>query len=371
MSIETTNTQIVVEQNGSISVITAGIQGPAGAGIPSGSDGQIQYNDDGMFGAFTLSGAATVNPSTGVMTLASAIDAAKLADGSVSNTEFQYLNGVTNAIQTQLDGKAASSHSHAAADITSGAFADARIAESNITQHEAALSLTASQVSDFDTEVANNSAVAANTAKVTNATHTGDVTGATVLTIANSAVTNAKVATGIDAAKLADGSVSNTEFQYINSLTSNAQTQLNAKAPQNSGYGFSALASATTLTAGAFTKIAFSIEDFDPAGEYDATTNYRYTPQKAGKYYVSGMVQANLVNSGKIIFTAIFKNGSRIKQVGDVLGSTFKSAECTALVDMNGTTDYVEMYIYHSDSVDGALDTPAYSSHFSAFLTGV
>ena len=37
--------------------------------------------------------------------------------------------------------------------------------------------------------------------------------------------------TGIDAAKIADGSVSNTEFQYINSLTSNAQTQLNGKVP--------------------------------------------------------------------------------------------------------------------------------------------
>jgi len=47
--------------------------------------------------------------------------------------------------------------------------------------------------------------------------------------IAAGAVTDAKVATGIDAAKLADGSVSNTEFQYISTLTSNAQTQLNAK----------------------------------------------------------------------------------------------------------------------------------------------
>lgn len=34
-----------------------------------------------------------------------AIDAAKLANGSVSNTEFQYLDGVTSALQTQLDGK--------------------------------------------------------------------------------------------------------------------------------------------------------------------------------------------------------------------------------------------------------------------------
>jgi len=48
-------------------------------------------------------------------------------------------------------------------------------------------------------------------------------------TIDASAVTNTKVATGIDAAKLADGSVSNAELQYINSLTSNAQTQINGK----------------------------------------------------------------------------------------------------------------------------------------------
>ena len=40
---------------------------------------------------------------------------------------------------------------------------------------------------------------------------------------------NSQVATGIDAAKIADGTVSNTEFQYINSLSSNAQTQLNGK----------------------------------------------------------------------------------------------------------------------------------------------
>jgi hypothetical protein len=42
-------------------------------------------------------------------------------------------------------------------------------------------------------------------------------------------ISNSQVATGIDSAKLADGSVSNTEFQYINSLSSNAQTQLSGK----------------------------------------------------------------------------------------------------------------------------------------------
>ena len=38
---------------------------------------------------------------------AAAIDASKIANGSVSNTEFQYLDGVTSAIQTQINSKQA------------------------------------------------------------------------------------------------------------------------------------------------------------------------------------------------------------------------------------------------------------------------
>ena len=36
----------------------------------------------------------------------SGLDATSIADGSISNTEFQYLNGVTSSIQTQIDSKA-------------------------------------------------------------------------------------------------------------------------------------------------------------------------------------------------------------------------------------------------------------------------
>lgn len=57
----------------------------------------------------------------------------------------------------------------------------------------------ASTISDFSTAVAATAAVTANTAKVTNATHTGEVTGDTALTITAGAVTLAKqanVATG-------------------------------------------------------------------------------------------------------------------------------------------------------------------------------
>tara|TARA_Y100000114_G_scaffold142787_1_gene149689 strand:+ start:679 stop:1737 length:1059 start_codon:yes stop_codon:yes gene_type:complete len=47
-----------------------------------------------------------------------AIDAAKIANGTVSNTEFQYLNGVTSAIQTQLNTKGTSSFSGSYTDLS-------------------------------------------------------------------------------------------------------------------------------------------------------------------------------------------------------------------------------------------------------------
>lgn len=53
--------------------------------------------------------------------------------------------------------------------------------------------------------------------------------------ITDSAVTNAKVSTGIDASKIADGSVSNAEFQYLAGVTSDIQTQLDNSASPTFG----------------------------------------------------------------------------------------------------------------------------------------
>jgi len=66
------------------------------------------------------------------------------------------------------------------------------ISSGMVTQHQASLSVTASQVSDFDTEVGNNTAVAANTAKATNVTtNLGYTTAAAAGTVTSSDGTNA------------------------------------------------------------------------------------------------------------------------------------------------------------------------------------
>src|SRR6056300_322271 len=84
----------------------------------------------------------------------------------------------------------------------------------------------AANITDFDTEASNNSSVVANTAKVTNATHTGDVTGSTALTIANLAVTTAKIANdAVTADKLANTAVTPGTYTFA-AITVDAQGRI-------------------------------------------------------------------------------------------------------------------------------------------------
>lgn len=69
----------------------------------------------------------------------------------------------------------------------------------------------------------------AKTQGLSNKTLTSNTIDADLNTISNIDDGNIKAGAAIDAAKIADGSVTNTEFQYLNSVTSDIQTQINTK----------------------------------------------------------------------------------------------------------------------------------------------
>ncbi len=111
-------------------------------------------------------------------------------------------------------------------------------------------------------------------------------------------VTNAELDSGIDATKLADGSVTNTELQYINTLSGNAQTQLDGKL---------ALAGGTmtgTLTLNA-----------DPASALQAATK-QYVDNTAQGLSVKSPADvattANITLSGEQTIDGVLTSASRV-----------------------------------------------------------
>ena len=96
------------------------ITSPADASLLFYDTGTSKWIDNVVSGDITIADTGVAAIGTGVIVNAdingsAAIDATKIHDGTISNTEFGYLNGVTSAIQTQLDDKASKGFSTAMA----------------------------------------------------------------------------------------------------------------------------------------------------------------------------------------------------------------------------------------------------------------
>lgn len=126
----------------------------------------------------------------------------------------------------------------------------------------------------------------------------------------------------------------------------NIQLQYNGVAAP----AFSAYRNAQQLISNnTFTKLQANTEEYDTANCYDSSTNYRFTPTVAGYYQVNGNIY--LGTSGSLNGTclvSIYKNGSRFKDGTLMYGGgavgTLCFTQVSALIYLNGSTDYVELY---------------------------
>ncbi len=137
------------------------------------------------------------------------------------------------------------------------------------------------------------------------------------------------------------------------------------------------LSSDQTVSSGVITKIQFNTEDLDTNNNYDNSTNYRFTPTVAGKYYVYGSVRCNSSGSDLVELATvfIFRNGSEYKESGfDIRESSGgavnnMSPAVSGIVDMNGSSDYIELFGRNLNSTifKGASDRRSY---FGAYRIG-
>jgi len=123
------------------------------------------------------------------------------------------------------------------------------------------------------------------------------------------------------------------------------------------------------------TKVQFDEEVFDTDNCYDNATNYRFTPNVAGKYYYYTKILSDCL-ANQLVRLQIFiqKNGSTfsyLSQLQDGTSVRQDTSSVVGVVEMNGTTDYLEVFVQVDDSSGSPqLESTNGSTYFGAYRIG-
>ena len=118
---------------------------------------------------------------------------------------------------------------------------------------------------------------------------------------------------------------------------------------------FEATLSSQSVTNATTNKLSLSTEVFDTDSCYDNVTNYRFTPTTAGKYFVYGQAFYEETGNFNRLYNStlnIYFNGSGITNgtqtftSNNATYSTTQSISFHATINMNGSTDYLELFSY-------------------------
>jgi len=140
------------------------------------------------------------------------------------------------------------------------------------------------------------------------------------------------------------------------------------------------LSSSQSVSDGVTTKVQIDTEDFDTDGMYDNSTNYRFTPTVSGKYFVYGSTVGyagavtDLVSSQVLIYkNGSYYAGSEENYNGNFIQRSYNTV--SAIVDMNGSTDYLELYGYVNGNSGGSeafsVTGGARGNIFGAYKIGI
>ena len=185
------------------------------------------------------------------------------------------------------------------------------------------------------------------TATLTNKTITAAKLKATQLgdsaTATNNFTLTAESADGT--MKLARGNIGATTQDLITVSSTNVVTGASGATLVGNVPVFNAyLTGVQSITSSVYTKVELNTIAFDSNSFFDETTNYRFQPTIAGYYQINGAVYGGGTTTTQVE-SAIYKNGGIIA-VSVVDGSGAQVPNVSALVYMNGSTDYIELYGY-------------------------
>ena len=118
------------------------------------------------------------------------------------------------------------------------------------------------------------------------------------------------------------------------------------------------------------TKVQFGSEVFDTGNFYDSTTNYRFLPTIQGYYSItSNFIFDTATWSGTLITFSIYKNGAAHSQAFYTSpASGYMGVFIGDLVYLNGSSDYVEIYIGQNSGSSKNSASGSIYTYFSGVL---
>jgi hypothetical protein len=132
------------------------------------------------------------------------------------------------------------------------------------------------------------------------------------------------------------------------------------------GPAFSAYAgTGTTVATATFTKVLFDTEEFDTNNNYASS---RFTPTVAGYYQISAGFNSTSGTTGTNNLIMIYKNGAWTRTGSTSVGGTYFTI--SNLVYLNGSTDYVEIYLFQNSGVNFVTGTTIYSNFAGVMVRG-
>ena len=106
-----------------------------------------------------------------------------------------------------------------------------------------------------------------------------------------------------------------------------------------------------TISTTTTTKMELDSEFFDTDNKYDNSTNYRFTPGVAGKYFFYASTAYQNYAQNKPVTVSIHKNGSSIASFNNITGSYSDDFSASvSVIDSANTTDYFEAFTFHRGS---------------------
>jgi len=183
-----------------------------------------------------------------------------------------------------------------------------------------------------------------------------NISGSSTLNIGDTNATAVTIDSGVSTVTIPNGAATGQNYPAFEAYQSSSQSG---------------------ITNNTWTKISANTEKFDTDSMYDSSTNYRFTPTVAGKYFVYGAISVSSQTTFNLYVPniAIYKNGSSYKQSVMNFNSTYAHNEdwifISATVELNGSSDYIELYGRgNANTGNIILDCTVLNGSFGAYRIG-